>query len=366
MRIAVAVPYVDRARSYGGPITVAQHHVRELSKRHDLTVLVPTKPGDEDFCRGLFDAEVVARPAYRSRRLGMTSVFSPGLIAAGRSVVADVAQVHLARDLTMPLLARVLARRCDVVTQTHGMVVGGSLARRGLERVLTTGVLRSARTALYLTDEERDALHVVAPSTDLRFLANGVDLDELEAVVPAPRSDRLRLVYASRLTARKRPEIMLDLLEAALGAGLDAEVVMAGPDDGCAAGIAERADRLRVSDRFRYEGPLPREAALALMRSADLVALPSRHEPFPMAALESMGLGVPTAITVECGIAPHLDGDGRALVLPVGGEEFTASCVAVLGDRHRLRQIGEAQRATVAAQFTIHAVAARLEKLLQA
>lgn len=362
----MTVPYVDHGRSYGGVLTVAENQVRWLSRTNDVLVLAPTRRGDEAYCQSLFDCEVVSLPAYRVARLGMTSVASPTLKRAARTVQADLAFVHLARDLSTPPAARALAARMPMVTQTHGMVIGGSLPRRALERVLTTPVLKAADVAFYLTGAEEVALRRVAPSASREFLPNGIDLDELDSIAPAPASERFRIGFVSRLTARKRPDIVLDLLAAVIGTGIDAEAVFAGPDDGMARDLEAKALDLGLQERFSYLGPLPRRDALSLIRGLDLVVLPSRHEPFPMVALEAMALGIPTAITEECGLADHLRPDSQMLVLPADRQQLVGMLTDIIFRAPELQRCARAQRDDVRRQFSMRSVNEQLQTRLLA
>lgn len=365
LRIAVVVPFVDRGRSYGGPLTVAQQHVAWLVGRgHDVVVLAPTAKGDEGFCASLFAAPVVTHRAWRSRRVGMSSVVSPGLVRAAGRLEVDVTHVHLARDLVLPFVARRAARRSALVLQTHGMVVGGSRLRGLLEGLLTTPVLRRASMLCWLTPEEEAALAAVAPSAPRRFLPNGIDPAEAAAVAATPGDPgRLRLGFVSRLTPRKRPVLAVELCGRVHEAGVDVELVLAGPDDGELAPALARAEELGIAARVSYLGALERGAAMSVTKGCDVLVLPARHEPFPMVVLEAMGLGVATLITEECGIAPHLTGAAHDGVVPVDPAGLLDAATALVVDEARRARTAAEQQAQVLGQFSAERVADGLEAL---
>jgi glycosyltransferase involved in cell wall biosynthesis len=364
--LAVVVPLVDAAHSYGGPVTVAAQQVRSLRDRYAIQVFAPVVRGDEEYARSLFDAETHTFAAVRSRRVGMSSVFSPHLLKALRYVNPDVAHVHMARDLTLPLAARTLARKCPTVIQTHGMVMGSSLARSIAERVLTTPALRGASTLLWLTEDEHRYFGRVAPDVESRFVANGVDVRELEAIAAtAQRSDTpsIRIGYVSRLARRKRPELAVDVLVRLRNRGLEANLTYAGADEGSWAVVAEAADAFGVADYVEYRGALARQDALRVMSECDVILLPAMAEPFPMAVIESLAMGIPAIVTDDCGLAPYLRITVPQLVAPSSPEEYVAHAARLSGDAEGLLICGRSGQALARSDFDIGSVAVSLDQV---
>jgi glycosyltransferase involved in cell wall biosynthesis len=117
--------------------------------------------------------------------------------------------------------------------------------------------------------------------------------------------------------------------------------------------LAELADRLGVADRVEFVGSLPHERALEEMAHGHIHAMPSSHEPFGVAHIESMAAGLVAIGGAGTGAQDIADaGEGIVLVPP--GDDTTLAreidrLVADSGERERL---SEAARETVAAHFT--------------
>jgi teichuronic acid biosynthesis glycosyltransferase TuaC len=114
------------------------------------------------------------------------------------------------------------------------------------------------------------------------------------------------------------------------------------------------ASELGVQDRVELRGALPPADAAAGARRATVFALPSTDEAFGVAYLEAMAGGVP-AIGARGEPGPEeiaAAGPGMALVPPGDVEALAAALDAVVGEPAFRRELGDAARATVAAEFT--------------
>jgi alpha-1,6-mannosyltransferase len=144
----------------------------------------------------------------------------------------------------------------------------------------------------------------------------GVDLDEFspsraDAAVRAryARPDELLIVYASRLSADKRPELAVDTVAALRGGKIPAVLVVAG-DGSRRAALAYRAARLPV----RFAGHIAdRSAVAALLASADVVVAPGPVETFGLAALEGLACGTPVVVNAASAL-PEVVGDAGVAV----------------------------------------------------
>src|SRR4051794_6931114 len=158
----------------------------------------------------------------------------------------------------------------------------------------------------------------------------GVDLDEFHprAADPAVRAryarpDELLVVYASRLSADKRPELAVDTIAALRGSRTPAVLVVAG-DGSRRTALAYRSARLPV----RFAGHIADRSALAaLLACADVVVAPGPVETFGLAALEALACGTPVVVSASSAL-PEVVGDAGVAVT---GDDFAAGVAAVLG-----------------------------------
>ena len=153
--------------------------------------------------------------------------------------------------------------------------------------------------SLFLAEKMADA--GVYPER-LRHLPHFVD-----SFVPVKRQAGGPVVFAGRLAPEKGVDTLID---AAGRARVPVEIAGEGPErEGLAAIAAERAPGL-----VRFHGRLSKQAVAELVRSASVVAVPSRwFENQPMTVLEAFAAGVPVVASDLGGLSelvePGVDGD---------------------------------------------------------
>jgi glycosyltransferase involved in cell wall biosynthesis len=166
---------------------------------------------------------------------------------------------------------------------------------------------------------------------------------------PAPRSERPLIATAAHLVARKRHADVLAALAELPGARY--LVIGDGPER---VALGRLAQTLGIADRVEFAGQLPPARALARMREAWCMAMPSTEEAFGVAYIEAMAGGVPA---IGCAGEPGPQeiaaaGPGIELVPPRHPPALARALRALLEDRGRLDALGAAARATVEREFT--------------
>jgi starch synthase len=108
----------------------------------------------------------------------------------------------------------------------------------------------------------------------------------------------------------------------------------------------------RVDDRGRIE---------AFYRDADVFAMPSFFDPFPLVVLEAMSFALPVVATRQMG-TPEMIDDGMTgrLVAPGSVDELAEALIELLGDRDEAAALGAAAREDVERRFTWDAVVERM------
>jgi len=313
MKILHVATLVTPDGAYGGPIRVAVNQIRSLRALGHQAILVAAAQGYDELPT-MFDGVPVM--LFRARRAipgaGFSGLVSPAMLRwiAVNGRRADVAHVHLARDLVVLPAARVLSR-CGVpyVTQTHGMVMpSGHPLARPLDALMTRRALRAASANLYLTDVERLGLgEVVGPLAGLAYLPNGVPVFESrDAPAKSPDGSPREVLFLARLAPRKRPEMFVRAALRLIDEFPDVGFTLVGPDEGSLPSVTaliETSTNSQARRRIRWEGAVEPEAAAARIAAAELYVLPSVDEPFPMSVLEAMSSGTPVIVTESCGLA---------------------------------------------------------------
>lgn len=278
----------------------------------------------------------------------------------------DVAGVDLVHDhgvwLPANHRAAVEARRAGVprVVSPRGMLAPRALAHRGWKKRvawalyqradLRGAALVHATSAAEAADARRLGLGPVA------VVPNGVRPPE-----PLPerrRGTARRALFLGRLHPIKGVPMLVEAWARVRPGGWGLDV--AGPDEGGHRAELERLVAERgLGARVAFLGEAGEAAKWALLRSADLVVLPTRTENFGVVVAEALAAGVPALTTTgapwgalrdeRCGwwVEPSASG------LEAGLREATAL------DRAALDAMGERGRAYAARAFGWPALAAR-------
>jgi glycogen synthase len=313
----------------------------------------------------------LSRGGYASRRLelddaararggrprgGSASPYGPDLLAevaryasSTRAIAAaggfDVVHAHdwmtfpagiAAKEASgAPLVAHVHATEHDRAADSPDPAIRAveEAGLRAADRVICVS-RRSAGdvTARYRVDARK-----------LRVVHNGL------VPLRAPRRRRTRgrgegpvVLFLGRVTSQKGPIAFLDAAKRVLERIPRATFVVAGGGDLLPAAI-EHAARLRIARRVRFAGFLRGADVAAAYASADVFVMPSRSEPFGIAPLEAMSLGVPAVVSSASGVCEVVE---NVLQVPPGRPATLArALVDLLRDpRRRARMARDGRR----------------------
>jgi glycosyltransferase involved in cell wall biosynthesis len=211
------------------------------------------------------------------------------------------------------------------------------------------------RRAIVITEEVRDDLVKVhgVPVERIDVLPPAVDITRFSGA----RDGRLRrelsigteagvVLFVGHSFERKG---LADAVTALARSTPDAHLVVVGGGD---SDVYRRlADTLGVGARVHFVGPV--DSPEDYYAAADLVALPTRSDPWGIPVIEAMAAGVPVVTTAAAGSASFAEGAGAAVLVPVGSPERLAEAIgALLRDPDRRREMGARGRAK-AARFDI-------------
>jgi glycosyltransferase involved in cell wall biosynthesis len=224
----------------------------------------------------------------------------------------DVVHVHPERaNFHLALLARFA--RAGVVRTIHSVFPFEGRLR--IERQVQRNLLRLigvAQVAIGESVQDRERLAFRNPT---RVIYNTFDETRFRLASDRVRAgERLRLgidegafvvVVVGNCSAVKNRGIVFEAL--ALTGAPDATVLHVGLERESETGERSLVDRLGVADRVRFLGFV--EDVPAVLHAADAFVMPSTREGFGVAALETLGCGVPTVLADVPGLRdlrPHL------------------------------------------------------------
>ena len=189
---------------------------------------------------------------------------------------------------------------------------------------------------------------------------NGVDFERLDREAaarpfpppsPGPRS-AVRVLVPARLAAVKGHDVLLDALERLAERPFPPLQVWLAGDGPRREALAERIAGGRLAGSVELLGA--REDVFALMRAADLVALPSRHEGHPLALLEALSLGRATLATRVGGVPEIVrDGETGLLVAPGDPAALAAGLDRLRGDPDLRLRLGRVAAQDARSRFDV-------------
>jgi glycosyltransferase involved in cell wall biosynthesis len=285
----------------------------------------------------------------------------------------DVVHLNGYRSFMMMTTARA-ARRAGVavVMQPHGSlpVMTNSLwLKRIYDRYIGGTELDGISALIALQDTERRQGVARGVSRDrIEIIPNGIDPGERNA---APKKGRFRrrfglsserplILFLARINKTKGTDMLIDAF--ARMKYRSAQLAIVGPDDGQLFEVRELIRQHALSDRVVLTGLLCGPDVLGALRDADLFVLPSRADAFPFAIVEACLMGTPIVMTDRCEIAGTVR-DRVAEVVPFDPFAFADAMDRLLSDDQRREQLRANTALFLQEQFSIRAVADRLESV---
>jgi glycosyltransferase involved in cell wall biosynthesis len=220
--------------------------------------------------------------------------------------------------------------------------------------------------------EHADLIHSINPSCRVVGIPNGVDTTKFSAgagardVMSLRRGRRIAVAILGHISDVK-----------GYGAFVDAAAVVAPRHDcsffavggettqqGARARFERRVAELDLQDRFHFLGA--REDVADVLRSMDIVCLPSLAEGLPLAALEAMATGLPVVATPVGGVPEAVvDGETGLLVPPEDPAALSCALDDLIASPGRMRAMGAAARLRAERRFSVRVFADRVQDIYE-
>jgi len=338
MKVLHAFTLQSPDNAFGGPIRVALNLGHELKNRGVEVELIGGARG-----YAVLPSEIEKIPAHLFQvrqihpKLGFSGLFSLKLLAwTWRNIKNyDLVHIHMARDLiTLPIGLICSIRRIPFVIQGHGMIdPTQKLAGRILDALLVKRLLTKSDKLLYLTEQESQDFPAVAGKDldNLAFLPNGVPAQSEVKQNQETASSRT-ISYISRLQARKRPHLFVQMAAKLNRDGVVCNFKIAGADEGELERVLEIIKTDGLSETVEYLGSQDHVGVIKLLQETSVLVLPSINEPFPMIVLEAISCGIPVVITDTCGLAPYITRGNAGIVTDGSVDQLANATATILRD----------------------------------
>lgn len=341
----------------------------------DFEVELLRKAGHEVHLFTIDNREAVGSSPLAAARTAWRARSNP---AAARQVSAfldthalDVAHVHNFFPVLTPAVHKTLKLRSIPVVQTlHNyrlLCANGTLLRDGrpCEDCVAHGPWNAVRHGCYRGSRLGTAVWAdatahhrrkgtwhelvdlfVVPSAFARtkLLAAGLPPERLR-VVPYPvldpgpsEADGRGAVFVGRLAHEKGADLLVEAWREVSGTSL--RIVGGGPEE---AALRKRAQGI---DGIAFVGPVSHEQALAEMRAAAFVVVPSRwFEIYPLTVLEALACGRPVIVSHPTALSEMVTPGRTGLVFERGDvRSLAGACRELANDPARAREMGRLAR----------------------
>ena len=286
--------------------------------------------------------------AWRLRRLLRREQFD---LVHAHIYASIVAAAIATLDTDVPL---VISEHTEATWQTWRARWVSRWVYRRVERIIAVSTPIRRRLS------ERDHVH-----PDLITIVPNAVASAPEPPPDSPLPAELRGRPLVGVIARLQPEkgVANFLKAAARVAPLfpEAHFVIAG-DGPLRQKLVALAEDLGLGDRIRFFGF--RSDASALMKSLDVLVVPSLTEGSPLVTLEAMAAGTPVVASAVGGIPDQVRHGKEGLLVPPGDTSAIADAILdLLRDPDRARRLGEAGRRRAASEFGHAAMVRRIESV---
>ncbi len=253
-----------------------------------------------------------------------------------------------------------LAQRWHVphITMFHTLAHLKQLANPGAHELplrleMERRLIKQVDRIIAATSEERAQIirHCGATSGQVQVIPCGVDLRRFTPYERKRAREQLGwkqdspvLLFAGRLNPFKGPDL---LLRAADMMREKAQVVIVGgkkTDDLEIQQLRQLAADLRIAKRVHFLGARPQQELPMLYSAADITVIPSYHESFGLAAVESLACGTPVVATRAGGLTTIIKNGETGYLVPRSPGFFAERLDALLQQPELLEKMRQAAR----------------------
>jgi glycosyltransferase involved in cell wall biosynthesis len=327
--------------------------IKHLNKDRFHPVILCPAPGEFAEKMKSIGAEVLFLKTGRIRNLNPVTVKKFISIIRER----DIALIHTDSS-TETLYAGIAAKIMKVPLIWHIRARDGEWL---LDRILTSLSTRMILVADALRARFQRIDHQQSPT-----IYNGIDLEEFDSFAPSPSvrdefsipEDAVLLACIGRIEEKKGQEYLISAMKHAA----NAKLLLAGrADETYLKRLRGLCEELGISDRVIFAGQ--RNDIPALLRSVDLLILPSLTEAFSRVILEAMAAAKPVIATDTGGNAEAVIDGETGFLVPIKDTSALADKISnLINNKEKRDSMGSAGRKRLEEKFDIGGIAGQIER----
>lgn len=158
-------------------------------------------------------------------------------------------------------------------------------------------------------------------------------------------------LFVGRMATQKGPDILVESIPGVLATRPDAKFVIVG-DGYMKDGLVARVHELGVAGSVCFPGKMSGQPLVDLFKATDVVAIPSRNEPFGIVVLEAWASKKPVIVSKSGGPREFVWHDNDGYLVDTNPEGMSWGICKAFNNFPHLRYMGERGRVKAAFQFS--------------
>lgn len=211
----------------------------------------------------------------------------------------------------------------------------------------------------------QELLNMGYPEEKIAYIPNGVDSKQFSPVSSLEKTrlkselgwkDIPTILFVGAVIPRKQSHLLLEVLYKLKKRGLEAQLVIAGPekDVNYSALMREMAELYGITENIVWHGFSSDVAAL--YQASDIFSLLSKKEGMPNAMLEAMSSGLPVVMTDISGVVDAVEHGVNGFIVSEDCEEISEVIVELLKSSELASTVSAAARDTITNTFSSEVV----------
>ncbi|MDG6996866.1 MAG: glycosyltransferase family 4 protein [Nitrososphaerota archaeon] len=347
----IKIAHIIHSTAVGGGPVIVRTLIRGFNTKEFINILIADQDGP------IFDE--IERMNIRTLRIALNSkrkfLFSiPRLVRAIKAESADVVILYGQFSGTLGGIAARLAgvHRIIYSAQFPSFVTDFDFSRKLRNHAVEWISCKCAKRVVCIskTDYEQYLRRRMSDISKMVVIHNSFDEEELNnrQEFPSLRLPGGKLIgFIGRLVDQKGVDILIKATARLVKRGLEVHLVVLG-DGPDRQELEHLASALGISDSVLFMGF--HKDVFNYLRCFDIVAVPSRYEPFGIAAVEAMACGRPVVASRVGGLKEIIEESVTGFLVPPGEDLALMERLRVLIENDALREHMGAQARLVALQ----------------